>query len=159
LVDTAAPPAPVRAGPPAPENGRGAAPFSGGIGGQIRVPSQIARVNPSCPATILLTADTEVILAGRIGIDGYISDLRRVDASIGRVVNRVVQRDVEVVDNLGRRRVVPQRTFTVTPGTAPEPEFVEAAIAAVSQWRYTPTLLNGVPVEVDLRVVVRYHRQ
>lgn len=152
-------PAPLRGGRggPAPVGGRGSVPFSGGIGGQIKVPSQVARVNPSCPSTILLAADTEVILIGRIGIDGYLSDLRHLDAPSDRVVNRVVQREVEVFDNLGRRRVVPQRTFTTV--AAPEPEFVEAARVAVSQWRYTPTLLNGVPVEVDVRIVIRYHRE
>jgi protein TonB len=29
---------------------------------------------------------------------------------------------------------------------------VDAAIAAVGQWRFTPTLLNGTPVEVVMRV-------
>jgi protein TonB len=32
----------------------------------------------------------------------------------------------------------------------------EAAVAAVSQWKYTPTLLNGQPVEVILTVTVRF---
>jgi len=32
----------------------------------------------------------------------------------------------------------------------------ESALAAVSQWRYTPTLLNGRPVEVIVTVTVRY---
>jgi protein TonB len=32
----------------------------------------------------------------------------------------------------------------------------EAAAEAVRQWRYTPTLLNGVPVSVVLRVVVDF---
>ena len=30
------------------------------------------------------------------------------------------------------------------------PEFAKAASAAVRQWRFTPTLLNGVPVEVAM---------
>jgi len=32
----------------------------------------------------------------------------------------------------------------------------EAALAAVRQWRYTPTLLNGVPVPVILTVTVQF---
>jgi protein TonB len=32
----------------------------------------------------------------------------------------------------------------------------DAAIAAVSQWRYTPTLLNGVPVPVVMTVTVNF---
>jgi protein TonB len=31
-----------------------------------------------------------------------------------------------------------------------------AAIAAVRQWRYTPTLLNGVPVRVLLTITVNF---
>jgi len=34
--------------------------------------------------------------------------------------------------------------------------FLESAIAAVSQWRYEPTLLNGQPVEVDTFITVIY---
>jgi TonB family protein len=36
------------------------------------------------------------------------------------------------------------------------PDFVIAAIDAVRQWRFTPTLLNGVPVEVVMTVSVRF---
>ena len=32
----------------------------------------------------------------------------------------------------------------------------EAAVTAVGQWRYTPTLLNNQPVEVILRVTVNF---
>jgi len=32
----------------------------------------------------------------------------------------------------------------------------EAALAAVRQWRYTPTLLNGEPVEVIMTVTVQF---
>ena len=32
----------------------------------------------------------------------------------------------------------------------------EAALAAVSRWRYTPTLLNGEPVEVVVAVSVDF---
>ena len=35
----------------------------------------------------------------------------------------------------------------------------EAAIAAVRQWTYTPTLLNGVPVPVIMTVTVRFQLQ
>ena len=33
-----------------------------------------------------------------------------------------------------------------------------AALAAVRQWRYTPTLLNAVPVEVTMNVTVSFRR-
>jgi protein TonB len=34
--------------------------------------------------------------------------------------------------------------------------FVQSAMEAVSQWRYKPTYLNGVPVEVDTHITVIY---
>jgi periplasmic protein TonB len=36
------------------------------------------------------------------------------------------------------------------------PDFVMAAIDAVRQWRFNPTLLNGVPVEVVMTVSVEF---
>ena len=36
------------------------------------------------------------------------------------------------------------------------PEFARAAEDAVGQWRFTPTLLNGAPVEVRMAVSVRF---
>jgi periplasmic protein TonB len=36
------------------------------------------------------------------------------------------------------------------------PLLTQAALVAVRQWRYQPTLLNGVPVEVDTTVEVRF---
>jgi protein TonB len=38
-------------------------------------------------------------------------------------------------------------------------ELVAAATEAVRQWRYTPTLLNGVPVEVQLTILVNFRLQ
>jgi periplasmic protein TonB len=37
-----------------------------------------------------------------------------------------------------------------------DPLFFQSAIEAVSQWQYTPTILNGKPVEVDTRITVIY---
>jgi hypothetical protein len=99
---------------------------------------------------------------GRIGIDGYLADV----GLTNQVVNSVVQTEVEMVDNLGRRRVVPvrrlvTRTWQVGPSGAqglPQPEYVEAALNAVRQWQYTPTLLNGVPVDVNITVTIAYTR-
>jgi len=36
------------------------------------------------------------------------------------------------------------------------PEFAASAITAVKQWKFTPTLLNGVPVEVQMAVSVTF---
>jgi periplasmic protein TonB len=37
-----------------------------------------------------------------------------------------------------------------------DPMFIQSALAAVRDWRYQPTLLNGQPVEVDTNIVVIY---
>jgi protein TonB len=37
------------------------------------------------------------------------------------------------------------------------PMLIQAALEAVKQWRYEPTLLNGVPVEVETTIVVTFH--
>ena len=36
------------------------------------------------------------------------------------------------------------------------PLLVEAAFAAVQQWKYQPTLLNGTPVAVEMHVTVNF---
>jgi TonB family protein len=36
------------------------------------------------------------------------------------------------------------------------PELARAAVEAVSKWRYSPTLLNGEPIEVDTTVTVNF---
>jgi TonB family protein len=40
-----------------------------------------------------------------------------------------------------------------------DPDLARSAVEAVSQWRYTPTLLNGEPIEVDTTVDVVYSLQ
>jgi protein TonB len=37
-----------------------------------------------------------------------------------------------------------------------DPELARAAIEAVSQWRYRPTLLNGEPIEIDTTIMVNF---
>lgn len=40
-----------------------------------------------------------------------------------------------------------------------DPDLAKSAVEAVSQWRYTPTLLNGEPVEIDTTIQVVYSLQ
>jgi beta-lactamase regulating signal transducer with metallopeptidase domain len=54
--------------------------FSGGIGGQIRVPTKIVHVSPIYPSS-LQDASGVVLLAARVGIDGFPSDIRDVTGS------------------------------------------------------------------------------
>jgi protein TonB len=37
-----------------------------------------------------------------------------------------------------------------------DPFFIQSALAAVREWRYRPTVLNGRPIEVDTRITVIY---
>ncbi len=43
--------------------------------------------------------------------------------------------------------------------SSPDPELSRAALDAVQQWRYEPTLLNGEPIEVVTTIAVRFHRE
>jgi TonB family protein len=43
--------------------------------------------------------------------------------------------------------------------TLANPELAKAAIEAVKQWRYEPTLLNGEPVEVATTITVHFKLQ
>jgi protein TonB len=43
--------------------------------------------------------------------------------------------------------------------TAVNPEFVTAAVDAVGEWRYQPTLLNGEPIEVTTTITVDFRLQ
>ena len=54
--------------------------FSGGIGGQIRVPNKVLHVNPVYPSA-LQNASGIVLLEARIGIDGFLSDIHDVTGS------------------------------------------------------------------------------
>jgi TonB family protein len=65
----------------------------------------------------------------------------------------------------GRTGVVPIEAIIGRDGTVSSvrvlsahvhPDFAIAAVDAVRQWRFTPTLLNGVPVEVVMTVSVRF---
>lgn len=92
--------------------------FTGGIGGQIKAPRKLAHTNPICPSNAA-PVSTTVRLAGRIGIDGLLTDLHDVSA------------DAQAV-------------------------YVASALEATRQWVFSPTLLNGVPIEVNISVTVTY---
>jgi beta-lactamase regulating signal transducer with metallopeptidase domain len=53
------------------------------VGGQIAAPRQIRRANPVCPRTVLPAPDTLVVLAARVGVDGYLNDLHEVAPADG----------------------------------------------------------------------------
>jgi protein TonB len=37
-----------------------------------------------------------------------------------------------------------------------DPLFIQSALAAVREWRYRPTILDGQPIEVDTHITVIY---
>jgi TonB family protein len=88
------------------------------IGGDIKPPTLLKRVEPEYPP-----------LAKAAKMQGpiYVDAILGTDGSV--------------------------RNATVT-GGAPFPPLQDAALAAVRQWVYTPTMLNGAPVEVQLSVSV-----
>jgi hypothetical protein len=50
--------------------------YSGGVGGQIRAPRKVVHVNPIYPSGLGPNASGIVKLQARVGIDGYLSDIR-----------------------------------------------------------------------------------
>jgi protein TonB len=88
------------------------------VGGQIRAPQQLRKINPVYPP-IAQSARVQgvVILEATIGTDGKVKDVK-------------VLRSIPLLD--------------------------QAAIDAVRQWEYTPTMLNNVPVPVIMTVTVQF---
>jgi beta-lactamase regulating signal transducer with metallopeptidase domain len=92
--------------------------FTGGIGGQIKAPTKLRHVNPICPSTAA-PVSTVVRLAGRIGIDGLLTDVHDVSADA-------------------------------------QAAYVASALEAARQWVFTPTLLNGAPIEANISMTFSY---
>jgi TonB family protein len=88
------------------------------VGGSVRAPTQISKVQPVYPAVAQSArVSGVVILEAVIGVDG-------------RVTDATVLRSIPLLD--------------------------QAAVDAVKQWVYTPTLLNGVPVPIIMTVTVTF---
>jgi TonB family protein len=72
----------------------------------------------------------------------------------------------EALREAGLEGVVPMEAIIAGDGTVLSvrvlsagvaPEFAASAVTAVKQWKFTPTLLNGVPVEVQMAVSVSFN--
>jgi protein TonB len=107
----APPPPPPPPPPPAPVR----------VGGQIKQPTQLKRVNPVYPA-IAQSARVQgvVIIEAIIGPNGKVQEAK-------------VLRSIPLLD--------------------------AAALDAVKQWEYTPTMLNNMPVPVIMTVTVNFTLQ
>ena len=89
------------------------------VGGQIKPPTQISKVQPVYPLEAQQArVQGIVIMEAIIGVDGRVTDAK-------------VLRSVPLLD--------------------------QAAVDAVRQWVYTPTLLNGAPVSVIMTVTVTFN--
>ena len=87
-----------------------------------------------------------------LGHDNAPSTLRRVDPIYPTLPRQT-----------GRAGHVELRAIIATDGSirslqcvAGDPLFYQSALEAVRQWRYKPTFLNGVAVEVDTHITVIY---
>jgi len=88
------------------------------VGGQVRAPMQVRKVNPVYPPDARdARVQGVVILEAIVGADGRVSDAR-------------ILRSIPLLD--------------------------QAALDAVRQWEYTPTLLNGAPVPIVMTVTVQF---
>ena len=91
------------------------------VGGNIKPPVMVARVQPIYPpAEAAQGIGGTVVLSATIGADGLV-------------------REVKALRN-------------------PSDDLSRAAIDAVSQWQFTPTLLNGSPVDVRMTVNVNFSK-
>ena len=112
---------------------RVASPCVGRIGGCIKPPTKVLDVKPIYPPGLAAAGvEGEVVLNGRIGIDGYMSDIQVVGLKASEL------------------------EFSTSSGM-PHPDLVAAALEAVRQWEFNPTLLNGAPVEAAVMITVRFN--
>jgi TonB family protein len=119
--------------------GSGPAPSSAEQVRRFRTPSQ-PDFDPCSQSTV----------GGCIKPPTRIADLRPRYPSAQR--NSGIGGKVEVSGRIGTDGFI--KDFRVT---APaEPEFVTATIDALRQWQFTQTRLDGVPIEVNINVVVRF---
>jgi beta-lactamase regulating signal transducer with metallopeptidase domain len=89
------------------------------VGGCIEQPVKLRDVKPVYPPQFAGSGRAATLnLEARIGVDGFVDDLR-----------------------------------VVTPG---EPEFAASAVEAIRQWEFSQTRLDGVPVEVKMKIAVSF---
>jgi len=84
----------------------------------------------------------------------------------GMLLSRVEPVYPTICQQMRREGRVELRAVIATDGTiqsleliSGDPLFFQSALNAVRQWHYRPTILNGVPVEVETEITVIYHMQ
>lgn len=97
-----------------------AAPARVRVGGNVKAPTNVRRVNPVYPVSMREAGREGVVtIEATIGVDGLVTSARVLSAQV-------------------------------------HPDFANAALQAVRQWEFTPTLLNASPVEVLMNVSVEF---
>jgi protein TonB len=89
--------------------------------------------------------------------------VRRTNLSPSMLLHRVEPIYPTLARQMHRPGRVELRAIIATDGTveslqvvAGDPLFFQSALGAVRQWRYTPTILDGQPVEIDTYITVTY---
>ncbi len=82
---------------------------------------------------------------------------------MAQLITRVEPRYPPLAIHIHREGRVELRAIISTSGTIEslevitgDPFFIQSALAAVREWRYKPTILNGRPIEVDTHITVIY---
>jgi TonB family protein len=111
---------------------------------------QASRIPPSPPPT-RATAPAPIRVGGNIRIPRKVEDVKPVYPDAMRAAGREGVVPIEAIIGVdGRVTSVRVTTAQI------HPDFAIAAIDAVRQWRFSPTLLNGKPVEVVMTVTVDF---
>lgn len=118
-------------------------PWGLGIDDGRRQPERPADLRPRTPSRVIRTHLEEAMLIQRVQPE-YPALARQIHRE-GRVeLHAIIAADGTI------------QSLQVVSG---DPLFLQSALAAVSQWRYRPTVLNGQPVEIDTHITVIYSLQ
>jgi TonB family protein len=106
---------------------------------------------PRLPSAPPSSAPVRVRVGGNIRVPSKVLDVRPVYPTSMRQAGR--EADVQLDAIIGRDGSV--ASVRVLTGQI-HPDFAIAAADAVREWRFTPTLLNGAPIEVVMTVTVSF---
>lgn len=123
-------------------------------------------------ATLKMGTVTEVVDVVAEGRDSQDSKTPRVrlggEVQAPKIVNKVQPTYPQAAKDAGAQGTVVLHAIIGMKGTPLSlrvvnsdinPELARAAVEAVSKWRYSPTLLNGQPIEVDTTINVNFTLQ
>ena len=104
---------------------------------------------------VVAAQEAPIRVGGNVRAPRKLSDVR--PACPSAVAAETIVRLTARIDTNGLvLEIVPVPAAT---GAEPPQEFIDSAIAAVREWKFTPTLLNGQAMEVAITVEVTYQRR